>query len=610
MEQMYHGDKASGTASHKDMLVKGEGTCYFVVFTYVIDNALTTSYCCYVIPGIYSHLYDTVPADIITNPNEQRRSSHQKVLKQIFLLDTKKPNIVAGTHITVAVLEKKNFTGVDFVTGRALFDTAKSTTRNLKKLMSLTLPKLNKSGTPSESGHSHDDIYKQVLDEMFVLLKGRETVDDMDGDDDCSEKEDEEEEPTKKGKRPVNWTPQGWMAYLLFGPTAPASQRLNLTTLGDPPVADGESKKKYGREQNRKNQARQKLVQREHGGKERGQPRMSVGERISLARVLISKEQQVQEKKDRKLILRNSQLSALNQKIQRALQCATATSSSEDWARYRILEDEETVLRKSMESSLDSPISVEEIICDGSSTKRSSMNSSKNSSKGSRTMSAVNNILNSFPTAGMDSSPPSSPARKKLKNTEKPLAPPAAIYVDSAEEEHPPYSGGPNLSEAGKSLLRLSRAPRVSIASTADNKSAHKQPASSSPCSSDDELSTAAENKNPQKTNLDDDQNPPLDSPASYDMRKLSLGGEAIIMVFLPLRFSGAVVSGLTKSKATCAAAYANRSMSLAYLEEEFDCLVQEDRLVTGHSGAHDAQTEYSLSALRILEEEDDDDDL
>jgi hypothetical protein len=148
-------------------------------------------------------------------------------------------------------------------------------------------------------------------------------------------------------------------------------------TLGDPYVAEGESKKQYGREFKRKKQTEQKGVEHQNGGVEHGEAKMTVIERIGLARVLLSKDQQAQEKKERKIIVQHTQLTALNHKIQRALQCATATNDPDDWKRYRVLEDEDTVLRTSMESCLDSPLSIQDIVCDVSSSKKSSIDSSK-----------------------------------------------------------------------------------------------------------------------------------------------------------------------------------------------------------------------------------------
>jgi hypothetical protein len=150
---------------------------------------------------------------------------------------------------------------------------------------------------------------------------------------------------------------------------------------------------------------------------------MTVIEQIGLAWDLLSKDHQAQEKKEHKILVQHTQLTALNHKIQRALQCATATNNPEDWTRYRILEDEETVLQTSMESCLDSPMSVQDLVCDACSSKKSSIESS------TCTMSAVNKILHSFSTIP-------TPARKKHKT----MTPPASIFVQAPVSEKEDYT--------------------------------------------------------------------------------------------------------------------------------------------------------------------------
>jgi hypothetical protein len=79
-------------------------------------------------------------------------------------------------------------------------------------------------------------------------------------------------------------------------------------------------------------------------------------------------------------------------------------------------------------------------------------------------------------------------------------------------------------------------------------------------------------------------------SVGSYDMKKLTLGGQAILKVMISFGKAGTfLLEGRTKEEITCTAMYGNPTMSLTHLEREFDNLVINGKLVTNHSGTpHD----------------------
>jgi hypothetical protein len=181
------------------------------------------------------------------------------------------------------MLERKSFTQEEFITGRTLFDLAKGCLKNIKKAMSVIVSKI-KHGKPVNSGQTMEDVYKEVLDEMYKLLKGKPSLQEENPD--SSDHDEDEQAKPASSDRPHDWVFNGWMAFLLFGPTAPARQQLNLTTMGDPPTVseDGtkKDKKQFGREAHRNQEAVEKSEERKRGGPDRG---MTVLERTTVARV-------------------------------------------------------------------------------------------------------------------------------------------------------------------------------------------------------------------------------------------------------------------------------------------------------------------------------------
>ena len=123
-------------------------------------------------------MFEPVSDGIVTNNVVSNKNyRHTKLaLKKEFVWDSTAPSVFAEENITVSVLEAKNFTSSILTTGRNLMDMAKNSTRNIKKLISLVLPKL-KDGKPKCSGQTMEQVLEQTREEMWRLLKGKVYVD-------------------------------------------------------------------------------------------------------------------------------------------------------------------------------------------------------------------------------------------------------------------------------------------------------------------------------------------------------------------------------------------------------------------------------------------------
>lgn len=94
-------------------------------------------------------------------------------------------------------------------------------------------------------------------------------------------------------------------------------------------------------------------------------------------------------------------------------------------------------------------------------------------------------------------------------------------------------------------------------------------------------------------------------SVGSYDFSKLTLGGQAILKVMMSFGTSGSSLEGMTKEETTCTAMYGNPTMSLQYLEREFDNLVSDGKLLTNHAGTPDNETtKYHISSVTVEDDE------
>ena len=144
----------------------------------------------------------------------------------------------------------------------------------LKKAVAIALPMLKPDGTPKESGKPLEDVLEAVrwrmwLTEKLASWKSTSVVHSVDEESkDSSDDDSADPARLKEEDCPDDWIFHGWMAFVLYGPTAPKERRIDLLLLADPPT-DGD-KKKNGRDHKKQVKAEERKRERAYGGSERG----------------------------------------------------------------------------------------------------------------------------------------------------------------------------------------------------------------------------------------------------------------------------------------------------------------------------------------------------
>jgi hypothetical protein len=278
--------------------------------------------------------------DIITDNRSDSRSKNAnnkntRVLqvKQLFLQDSSRPIYATGGPqgvITRIVMEKTTFQkSARLVPGRFLLPQAKLAYKNVKKAMSIAGPLVDSNGDPKKSGERKEDVYKIVLDKMYELLKGRTFLEEnLEGSDEEGKAPEGSNDEEGNSVRPNRWFFPGWMAFVLWGPLAPPSERNALTTLGDPTTSttsgEGDSKSKYSRATQKKKDILEKAEERKRGGTDRG---MTVMEKIGVARLhqverqqQQVEKQQLQDKHNTRFIVHQSKVAIQRDMVKQAFE--------------------------------------------------------------------------------------------------------------------------------------------------------------------------------------------------------------------------------------------------------------------------------------------------
>jgi hypothetical protein len=172
----------------------------------------------------------------------------------------------------------------------------KACLHTIKKAIAIALPLVDSEGQPIHSGSTFDDIKEMVLSEMYLLLKGKNLVD---------EEIDHKDVPSD-GERPSGWFFHGWMAFLLYGPLEPVSQRIPLLEVGKT-RADG---KNLGRTAQRKEGAKEKATVRKNDTE--GQRGLTVEQQLGLDNLKCRQQEQAISKKETKLIALNMKASGIH----------------------------------------------------------------------------------------------------------------------------------------------------------------------------------------------------------------------------------------------------------------------------------------------------------
>jgi hypothetical protein len=313
MYNVYHGNVVEGIASNAKMISEGAGD--------------------------FADLYN-VETIAVTDPTSTNLAGTCKTLKSE--LSRSDMPVVAGKQITVQILEKNSFANGIHVSGRTLKRGADDALKTIKKAVAFVLPLLNDDGSPKLSGTTHDDIDFKVLDFMFGLLKGKNTVDDAEEDEAEDEVEAESEEHGKgttpdpdpnpnqaSAIRPSDWFFHGWMAFKLFGPMAPQEKHLLLLTTGDPYLAEGVPKTSNGRAAHKDRDALEKenIRSASAGGTCRG---LKFGEQLGLANLQLRDDTGQQNKRDTRLFALTLENTHLERCIERAERMAIRMNPTND----------------------------------------------------------------------------------------------------------------------------------------------------------------------------------------------------------------------------------------------------------------------------------------
>jgi hypothetical protein len=252
-------------------------------------------------------------------------------VKQLFLQDSSRPLYTSGGpdgKITLEVMEKTTFSDkAPLVPGRYLLPQAKLAARNVKKAMSIAAPLVDANGDPKKSGARKEDVYKIVLDRMYELLKGRAFLDEnLEGSDDEGGKGNTDDEDEANNVRPNRWFFPGWMAFVLWGTLAPPSERNALTTMGNPPASESDSKSKYSRATQKKKETLVKGEERQRGGTDRG---MTVMEKIGVAKLHQVEKQLLQDKRTSRFMVHQGKVAIQRDIVDRAFKMYTIKNDQE-----------------------------------------------------------------------------------------------------------------------------------------------------------------------------------------------------------------------------------------------------------------------------------------
>jgi hypothetical protein len=237
-------------------------------------------------------------------------------------------------------------------------------------------------------------LKEKVLNDMYVLLMGKTSVDDevdIGG-------EDDGEDVANDGKRPAGWFFHGWMAFLLYGPLAPVSQRIPLLEVY---VSLGDNKTSSGRVAQRKQGAQDKATEWKNDTD--GHRGLTLEQQLGLDNLKCRQDERVDTKKETKLIALNMRAHGIGTDIERAENialrlCPVYDKQTEFWQCVIVLEEENNLVKESIISVWESPNS--KFTSPKSSSKRLSVVDLFNGSRGNDDQSSCKKTrVDSLPVA-------------------------------------------------------------------------------------------------------------------------------------------------------------------------------------------------------------------
>ena len=235
------------------------------------------------IEGVYAALFEPRPNTVV-DPADTGAQRIVYVLRQT--LQRNGQTLIVGRHITKELMERTSIKQHSaLVSGRPLFDASMEALRHMKQANAFALPLVNNDGEPMVSGDSIEDVYNKVLDKMYNHQKNKEKGITCD--------EDDDDENAEGCQRPEGWRFKGWMAWVLFGCTAPKERQIDLLSLTNPAGDQSSNSRKALRlKEAKEREAERSIAAASEIGAARG---LSMGESIAIGNMDIRK----RERKDK-----------------------------------------------------------------------------------------------------------------------------------------------------------------------------------------------------------------------------------------------------------------------------------------------------------------------
>ena len=281
---MYHG-KGNNIVSQIDVMLQGHNRykdLFDVSFVTITDK----------------NLHPSKSNKILTLRNKYYRQHNDK-------------NYIVGQQICREWLARASFQSVELCKKRYLYEQASTTLRYCKKALSFAHKYVDEFGNPLHSGNTIDDIIEKILEDMYRENHKLTAISiSLEDDDDEDMSPGTQEKKKIKKSKDDDWSFPGFMAFLLFGPFVPPSDRLSLFT-----TKDNKALKKSRKEQRADSIKRKSDVRAADGNNKRG---WTLDQQIGLAQVQVLNNSSMDNKKQNALNALFMQQRGISEAIERA----------------------------------------------------------------------------------------------------------------------------------------------------------------------------------------------------------------------------------------------------------------------------------------------------
>jgi hypothetical protein len=213
--------------------------------------------------GYFGELWDKIPLNNNEDGNEEAEGGHKLVLKNSISLDHEK-NYVANSAFTMNSLQRKSSNSQLPISGRALYDAAKDSWKEMKKALVFASDFMPDGKLPS--GKTIEDFFLYVRKGMWAHYYAKKTKAAVNVDDDKAAVTPAAAtapaaEPTVEEFAEANnyidvdkvvlpslsWTYIGWACFVCFHPLTSNYAQLPIISMEELTTNTKETKKKHGR---------------------------------------------------------------------------------------------------------------------------------------------------------------------------------------------------------------------------------------------------------------------------------------------------------------------------------------------------------------------------